>query len=68
MTFERFLLDDIHAQCDEWLGKLKRGVPVTTLSGRNITQEYERANTKLRETGGLAREATPRDRYGWRSG
>lgn len=63
VSYERFMLDRVRTQCTEWLGHLRRGEPVM-VNGRNIQLEWERANKKLQETGGLARDQTARERYG----
>lgn len=63
ITYERFMLERVSKQAASFAGKLKRGEPVM-IDGRNFTLEWERANQKLRETGGLSREQSPRERYG----
>lgn len=63
VMFERFNLDSIAAQSTAWLKALKRGDPIM-VNGRNITKEWETANTKLREHGGLCRDQQARERYG----
>jgi hypothetical protein len=66
MSYHRFMLERVTAQCNWWLGKLRRGEPVM-VDGRNVTKEWEEGNRNLRETGGLCRDHTARDNYGWRS-
>lgn len=63
ISYNRFVLDRVTRNCNWWLGKLRRGEPVM-VDGRNVTLETERANTKLRETGGLSREKSAREQYG----